>query len=324
MRVGHVVVLARQQPLRHARPPSPRRRSGASSARTPGRCSCRRRSTRCSGTCSSSITEALSSVGTVSMPGRSGRVARRADVQEDARRVQPAPGHLERRLGDEACVADDDLGVVQAAHPLLDAFARLEHEFVLARVHARHVDAQRADVETEVRAALRLRGSRARWRPASSSARSRRSRRCRRSGGARSPRCAALPWRSVRRCPGRPGRRRRRSRRISPVSSCCPPAVRDDHPATMMRRSARPSAPAPEVRGAARRSRPRPRPPGRTRAGRLLPAREDVAAGQVQRRVLGVVAGQLQQPRLAHAVDQAGRCAPSTACPRTSRTARRS
>lgn len=35
----------------------------------------------------------------------------------------------------------------------------------------------------------------------------------------------------------------------------------------------------------------------------LLPAREHLAARQIQRRVLGVVAGELQQPGLAHAVD---------------------
>ena len=43
---------------------------------------------------------------------------------------------------------------------------------------------------------------------------------------------------------------------------------------------------------------------------RLLPARKDLAAGQVERRVLGVVAGQLQQPLLAHAVDE-----PADVCP---------
>jgi hypothetical protein len=55
---------------------------------------------------------------------------------------------------DEAGIADDDLGALQAAHPGLDALARLRDDGVLARHHTGHVHAQVRHVEAELGPAL--------------------------------------------------------------------------------------------------------------------------------------------------------------------------
>ena len=62
-----------------------------------------------------------------------------------------------------------------------------------------------------------------------------------------------------------------------------------------------PASAARDFRCRARRSHPPPRPPGRITRDRLLPARKHLAARQVERRVLGVVAGDPRAARVPHA-----------------------
>ena len=98
----HLFVFARRSVAAPSRTRSPASRSGGTSARTPARCSCRRSTTRCSGSVSSSRMLRLSSVGT-----RIDALDRRprgfaADVDEDLGRRQPPAVDLDRVARDEA------------------------------------------------------------------------------------------------------------------------------------------------------------------------------------------------------------------------------
>ena len=124
-----------------------RRRSGGTSARTPGRCSCRRRRSgaRAAGRWPSS--SVLVSTGT-SVDARASRAARARPPTLMKMRgacscCRPAAGDLDRIWRGEAGVAPDQLRFVHAVQPVRQAVDRLADDAVLARLHGLHVDADR-------------------------------------------------------------------------------------------------------------------------------------------------------------------------------------